>query len=518
MQSGDAKARRKQYREDLDQLAIELSGFLNRFQRSELLQVYAKNLLRSFFYANLVINFFDNLTAKTVREMQLPKGQIGNIKNSYRSTTAAARSALAMRGKHFSEDEYREFRRELANDYPEFIELLKRIEDVADLKRANAYFRQKAREFDQAGAENNDLLNALETEILAVSIQKVNRLPSAKETAALVRKLFTPDRLGKLARPLIDDIHQAAEDKLDDESSNRNAFEARLYGVWGEPLDLLACLIEVAAKAGERKAKALAESASFGASYKSSALVQIHARSIQIGNEILSLLRSGFADGANSRWRSLYELAVVYLFLHAQPEELSKRFLAHDDIERFKEAREYQRAYRKLGYPPFGRKEFRILKRQYDALVGNYSPGFKRQYGWVPPSSIWDAKAPSRGRVTFRNIEERVNLGKWRPFYSLASNAVHAGPRGFDRLGLIRQDEVLLTGASNYGLADPLVNTGISVAQVSTALLSLESDLEDFLAAEAISIYSRRIDDSAVRVQKGIERRDSGLDSEEEGT
>jgi hypothetical protein len=36
---------------------------------------------------------------------------------------------------------------------------------------------------------------------------------------------------------------------------------------------------------------------------------------LQIFNEILVLLKSGYADGANSRWRSLHELAVISFFL-----------------------------------------------------------------------------------------------------------------------------------------------------------------------------------------------------------
>ena len=47
-------------------------------------------------------------------------------------------------------------------------------------------------------------------------------------------------------------------------------------------------------------------------------LWRLHARSCQITMEILALLKSGFADGAHARWRTLHEIAVTALFIKQQ--------------------------------------------------------------------------------------------------------------------------------------------------------------------------------------------------------
>src|SRR6185503_264527 len=44
-------------------------------------------------------------------------------------------------------------------------------------------------------------------------------------------------------------------------------------------------------------------------------LARLHARSCQIGSEVLVLLRSGFPDGAHARWRTLHEIAVISMFI-----------------------------------------------------------------------------------------------------------------------------------------------------------------------------------------------------------
>jgi hypothetical protein len=272
-------------------------------------------------------------------------------------------------------------------------------------------------------------------------------------------------------------------------------------------LDLLECLIKIATEVGEEKAKLLTKSADDTNNYKRSALIQIHARAVQIANEILTLLRTGYADGANARWRSLYELVVIASFLREQNNGVSERYLAHNIMKQFKEAKDYQQACRKLGYSPLKRSELNALQKQHDALIAQYGPEFEYRtgYDWVLAATI--GKKNGR-RVYFRDLEDQVKFSKWRPFYNLSSNAIHSGPRGFFRLGLIRQKEMLLAGPSNFGLADPLQNTAISLSQVSIFLLTIQPSLENLLAAEAIGNYPHRIGISATRIQKRIEKED----------
>jgi adenosine deaminase len=76
-------------------------------------------------------------------------------------------------------------------------------------------------------------------------------------------------------------------------------------------------------------------------------------------------------------------------------------------------------------------------------------------------------------------MKEDVDLEHLSPYYKLACESVHAGSKGtLDRLGIIRHEDieqpgVLLSGPSNAGLNLPGQLTAISLAQVTTNLLTI---------------------------------------------
>ena len=107
----------------------------------------------------------------------------------------------------------------------------------------------------------------------------------------------------------------------------------------------------------------------------------------------------------------------------------------------------------------------------------------------------------------FKALEKLVKLDKLRPFYNFSSNSVHGGSKGFHRLGLMdhSQDKILLAGASNYGLADPLQNTAISLLHVNVCLLNSEPDFESIMLIQVMNSYIDEIGIKAVSIQKQIE-------------
>jgi len=497
----------KQYYRDLEKAFSMFVGLLNNYGRSTALQEYAIQEFTSFFYANLVSNFFTNLTEQNVKEVQLPVGQIKAIRRSYQRVLKDIQAALSMKGTRIDTKYYSAFRSDLVKKYPKFLKLLEGVEQTIEINKADDYLTQKEKIIRKSGKAQIELKDVFDTAILETFVEKEHRLPNTREASRLVKKVMTPDTLRRMAEPLIKELDRSASDMLSEQGLYRAGFEARLHKRWHEPLDLLECLIKIATEVGEEKAKLLTKSADDTNNYKRSALIQIHARAVQIANEILTLLRTGYADGANARWRSLYELVVIASFLREQNNGVSERYLAHNIMKQFKEAKDYQQACRKLGYSPLKRSELNALQKQHDALIAQYGPEFEYRtgYDWVLAATI--GKKNGR-RVYFRDLEDQVKFSKWRPFYNLSSNAIHSGPRGFFRLGLIRQKEMLLAGPSNFGLADPLQNTAISLSQVSIFLLTIQPSLENLLAAEAIGNYPHRIGISATRIQKRIEKED----------
>ncbi len=71
-------------------------------------------------------------------------------------------------------------------------------------------------------------------------------------------------------------------------------------------------------------------------------VIRLHARACQIASEVLKLLKSGFADGAHARWRSLHEVAVVALFIHKHGNDVAEKYLLHDVVESYRAATQYR--------------------------------------------------------------------------------------------------------------------------------------------------------------------------------
>ena len=65
--------------EDLDKIYFHLEEFLNNFNKSEILHNYFISEFKSFFYANLINNFFINLNRANIKAYNLPKDKIGII-------------------------------------------------------------------------------------------------------------------------------------------------------------------------------------------------------------------------------------------------------------------------------------------------------------------------------------------------------------------------------------------------------------------------------------------------------
>lgn len=61
--------------------------------------------------------------------------------------------------------------------------------------------------------------------------------------------------------------------------------------------------------------------------HKYTALKYIHGRGLQQFLEIITLMKNGFADGAYSRWRSLYELNIIASFISEYGEEIAEAYI-----------------------------------------------------------------------------------------------------------------------------------------------------------------------------------------------
>lgn len=490
--------------EEFDKVYLHIEEFLNNYSRSTILQNYFLSKSESFFYATLINNFFINLNRENIKEYDLPRGKIGIIKGKYKQLQKDVKSALilSLAKKKIDDKVYNHFKSRIKKDFPEFQKIISEIEKKIDIKKAKSYLKKKGEGIKKSGKPDEDLTAFCITIALEVYVQREKYLPTSEKLDKLT-KVLTKEILPKFSQEVMKTLKRDSKEMLDYQRKYQSEFENRLYKRWKEPLDLLECLIKVSLESGEAHKNKLSKTTYNTNNFKREALIKLHARALHISNEILVLLKSGYSDGANARWRSLYELVVISFYLSQSNNGVSERYLEHEMIDKLNKAESYMKHYKKLKYPPIRRdlNKLRKIEKQLCKKFGNY---FKNDYGWIPKSH-WPAGSSGIG---FSFLENKVKLSHLNPFYKLSCTSVHGGSGGFYRVGLMEdwQDKVLLVGSTNYGLAGPLQNTALSLLQITICLLNLEPDFETIIQMQVMKSYIKEIGIKTINVQKQIEK------------
>lgn len=494
----------------LDKIYLQIESILKEYNKSKVLQDFFLKKFESIFYAILIDAFFFNLNRENVKECKLPKGKIGIIKKRYKKIRKDVKLGFSLfkRSKNIDKNFYDNFKSKIKRDFPQFQKIISEIENEINMKKAKKYLGKKRKKIKGLGKLGKNVNDLIMTQLFETIIQKEKCFPTDKELKKYMSVVFKilPNISESFTKVLMKVLKKDSKKMLDFQKKRQRGFEKRLYKRYKEPIDLLQCLIKVSWESGDQFCREkLSKITNKTNNFKIEALVKLHARALYISNEILVLLKSGYSDGAFARWRSLHEIAVVSYFLSQNNNDVSKRYLDHDIIKRYKEAKDYKKYYKKLGYPPLNKKNYKKLQKENYKLIRKYGREFKYKGGWdwIPRTIL--------SQPNFKNLEEHVKLEKMRPFYSLSSNFVHAGSRGFYRLGLMNdhQDKLLLIGPSNYGLADPMQNTSISLSHITVCLLGLSPDFENSIQMNVMYNYIKEIGLKIVKIQKQIEKEES---------
>jgi len=277
-------------------------------------------------------------------------------------------------------------------------------------------------------------------------------------------------------------------------------FNEDLKQVWRKPLDLLEMFYYLAVEAGDTFNYHLRPASVKQNNFVFDVVTRLHARSCQITAEIILLLKNGFADGAHARWRTLHEIAVIAYFVAKHGNDLAERYLCHTAVESYKASLKYQVHCEALGYQQLTEKEMTEIREKYQYYVNKYGASYKQSYGWA-------SKILTKDNPTIADIEADVGLNYMRPYYKMASHNVHANPQGIlFKLGLIPESgDILLTGPSNLGLADPGYCAAISLLQITTNLLTtIEPNLDRLVILNILSTLKNEIGEQFYRVDEKL--------------
>lgn len=301
------------------------------------------------------------------------------------------------------------------------------------------------------------------------------------------------------ATKMLRSIKEDAHNTFAQETAERNGFEERNYAVWKEPLDLLELFLLTTIELGDDFNHKYRPEAAKNNDFVFEALTRLHGRACQVGHEILTLLKSGYVDGANARWRTLHEIVVISYLIKEHGNDMAERYLLYNYIESFQSISDYlydtelyenHRAI--LGDELPSQDEMERIEKTKNELCARFGNGYSRPYGWVDGSRGW----------TFKELESEVGIDHLRPYYKMANISIHAGPKGV-RFSLgSPSNDIIPAGASNMGLADPGMSTVISLQNMNAALLSTRPDVGHLITLKAMSLLADEVKDAFYRCHK----------------
>jgi len=341
--------------------------------------------------------------------------------------------------------------------------------------------------------------------ILSLILEKIGKSKKAPSLSpSRLAKTVVSTIVPKYADLIVKSVKSNLPEILERRRTHERDFEERLLERWKKPLDLLEVLVEISLESGAEVNSEYRSTAAKSHDYVFDVLTRLQARSCQISDEILRLLKAGLADGAHARWRTLHEIAVISYFVKREGQEVAERYLDYGIVETYRESLQYRKHCQQLGQEPPTKEELDRLEMAYDKVLEKYGSDFGAKYGWIP-------EKVSKER-TFAGIEKSVGLDKHRPYYMMACHNVHSGPKGIQfrlGLGLLRRPlrtPIILAGPSNYGLADPGQETAISLAQTTTCLLSTRPTIERVSIMGAITKLVDEIQLAFCEAQAQIEK------------
>ena len=257
---------------------------------------------------------------------------------------------------------------------------------------------------------------------------------------------------------------------LDSTLADRRAYTAGfrvwLRARWGEALDLFELLVSECSDIGGEVNEQYRPRAVESQDHRFEALMRLHGKASLTASEILTLLETGHAMGAMARWRTLHDVNVMSAFLAENDDSLSYRYLRHEDYQTLKIRRSYDKYAGCLGYEPMTTEADGDPDELRESLVDEFGSSFLERNGWAAPA--FGGRPPKD-----TDFELKAGLDHMRPYVYLASDGVHATPKGLmSTLQHLGEDPIIMAGPSNAGLADPGHGAAISFMQVTTTLAS----------------------------------------------
>ncbi|NOX59410.1 MAG: hypothetical protein GXP29_11215, partial [Planctomycetes bacterium] len=322
------------------------------------------------------------------------------------------------------------------------------------------------------------------------------------------------ESIRKIGPEILESSRKDVKEAIAESHETSEQVRAGLRKQWAPALDRLAALVGISREALEtllqdQQATVISESRNDSEESGGDdtgdepglwdAIIAIHARACRTAAEIVTLLSSGYVDGALARWRSLHELTVVAMFLVQQRGDIAERYLRHEAVQRSRQAREYQRWHVQLGFSAVPEAEMKEVQADYDEVIADYGDEFRHDYGWA-------AHELRKKKPTFRDLEDSIDLSHWRPYYKSACDVIHASPASLfvaPKNG-VEGTLYIIADAFNEGLAYPVIFTARSLLLVTSCLVAVDPTMDNLVTCEVMRLIGEELEEVAHEIEEQV--------------
>lgn len=289
---------------------------------------------------------------------------------------------------------------------------------------------------------------------------------------------------------------------IDKNKADNESFIGAHIFYWGAALNLLELLIDTCITAGSKINTERELTGEDKEDAHVDVIIRLHAKACAISNEILLLLKSGFADAAHARWRALHEINVTLLFLNLYGSECTERFLAHEIYDCFYGMKFHKKVESRLQQKSPSNEEYQRIELDFKKCIAKYGQEFDSQYGWAVPY----VENSNPKRVGFQSLEKAVKLDHIRPYFKWASQNIHTSIRTLtNSLSVPSFDSnTINVGPSNFGLADPAHALALSLMQSTCGILNILPTNENVITMHCLKKLCDEIGDAFLKVNQKI--------------
>lgn len=267
-------------------------------------------------------------------------------------------------------------------------------------------------------------------------------------------------------------------------SERRNSLKQDIGGVlrsWQEPLELLEVIIAISEAEGAKFNDEMRPKAFVEQDHKFEALTNLHCRGLLMAAEIECLLRSGFPDGAMTRWRSLHEVAVTAGVLFQGDVSLARDYRQNMKYREHCDRIAYQKFAETHGADGYTDDEIAQIRGVKDEIEKTPLGGkVRQQYGWA-------CRITGKSRPRLEDLEQLTGDTHMAAYYVLASEHTHGHREATHLLPTRNADmDIFPIGPTNRGLEIPLQLVTRSFANLTEAVLLSQPTPRRVLVCELV--------------------------------